>query len=119
MRREDFPTEFVWGTATAAYQVEGSTSADGRGASIWDTFVQLPGAIADGTTGEVAVDHYRRWAEDVELMAGLGVNAYRLSISWPRIQPLGTGPALQAGLDFYRRNAAACLRRDLAPWVTL
>jgi beta-glucosidase len=119
VNRSDFPSDFAWGTATAAYQVEGSTTADGRGPSIWDSFVRVPGAIADGSTGEVADDHYRRWPEDLELMSGLGVNAYRFSISWTRIQPDGVGPANQKGLDFYRRLAEACLARGIAPWVTL
>ncbi|MFF1879603.1 GH1 family beta-glucosidase [Leifsonia sp. NPDC058230] len=119
MKRSDFPSDFAWGTATAAYQIEGSTTADGRGPSVWDSFVRIPGAIADGSTGEVADDHYRRWPEDLELMSGLGVNAYRFSISWTRIQPDGTGPADRRGLDFYRRLAEACLARGIAPWVTL
>jgi beta-glucosidase len=119
VKRSDFPSDFTWGTATAAYQIEGSTTADGRGASVWDTFVRVPGAIADGSTGEVADDHYRRWPEDLESMTGLGVNAYRFSISWTRIQPDGVGPANQKGLDFYRRLAEACLARGIAPWVTL
>jgi beta-glucosidase len=119
MQRSDFPSTFVWGTATAAYQVEGSTDEGGRGPSIWDTFVRVPGAIADGSTGAVADDHYRRWEADVALMAGLGVNAYRFSISWSRVQPDGIGRANPEGLDFYRRLAEACRSAGIAPWVTL
>lgn len=119
MQRSDFPPAFVWGTATAAYQIEGSTDIDGRGPSIWDTFVRVPGAIADGSTGDVADDHYRRWEEDIQLMSELGVNSYRFSISWSRIQPNGTGRANQRGLDYYRRVAARCRSLGIAPWVTL
>ena len=86
MLRSDFPTDFTWGTATAAYQIEGSTTADGRGTSIWDTLVRVPGAISDGSTGDIADDHYRLWPADLDLMSALGVNAYRFSISWTRIQ---------------------------------
>src|SRR5499427_83859 len=92
-----FPDGFVWGTATAAYQIEGAVDEDGRGPSIWDTFCAVPGAIAGGDTGAIACDHYHRSAEDVELMAGLGVGAYRFSIAWPRIQPDGTGAANPKG----------------------
>lgn len=87
-----FPDDFVWGTATASYQIEGAVSAAGRGASIWDTFSHTPGKVADGHTGDVACDHYHRYAEDVRLMADLGLKAYRFSIAWPRIQPTGAGP---------------------------
>jgi beta-glucosidase len=114
-----FPAGFVWGTATAAYQIEGAVDEDGRGPSIWDTFATVPGAIANGDTGAVACDHYHRYAEDVDLMAGLGVNAYRFSIAWPRIQPDGTGPANPKGLDFYRRLLERLRERGITPWVTL
>lgn len=115
----DFPSDFVWGTATAAYQIEGATTADGRGVSIWDTFAKVPGAIADGRDGEPADEHYVRYAEDVALMTSLGVNAYRYSISWPRIQADGTGAANPKGLDFYRRLTEKVLESGLTPWVTL
>ncbi len=115
----EFPDGFVWGTATAAYQVEGAVDEDGRGVSIWDTFVTVPGAIAGGDTGAVACDHYHRYAEDVDLMAGLGVNAYRFSIAWPRIQPDGTGAANPKGLDFYRRLIERLRERGITPYVTL
>ena len=84
-----FPSGFTWGAATASYQVEGATTADGRGPSIWDTFAHTPGRIADGTTGDVADEHYVRFADDVRLLADLGLNAYRFSIAWPRIMPAG------------------------------
>jgi beta-glucosidase len=113
------PADFVWGTATASYQIEGAVDEDGRGPSIWDTFAHTPGAIADGTVGDVADDHYHRYAEDIAIMAGLGFTAYRFSIAWPRIQASGTGPANQAGLDFYRRIAETCHEHGITPWATL
>ncbi len=119
MLRSDFPPSFAFGLATAAYQIEGSVSADGRGDSIWDTFARRPGAIADGQTGEIADDHYRRMSDDVALLAELGVDAYRFSISWPRLQADGTGPVNPRGLDFYRRLAEELLDRGITPWVTL
>jgi beta-glucosidase len=115
----EFPAGFVWGTATAAYQIEGAVDEDGRGPSIWDTFCTVPGAIAGGDTGAVACDHYHRYAEDVDLMAGLGVDAYRFSVAWPRIQADGTGPANPKGLDFYRRLVERLLERGITPYVTL
>jgi len=119
MKRSDFPDGFVWGTATASYQIEGAVSEDGRGASIWDTFTRLPGSIADGSTGDVADDHYHRLDEDVALMADLGVDAYRFSIAWPRVQASGSGAANQDGLDFYRSLAEKLLDRGITPWATL
>jgi beta-glucosidase len=119
MHRSDFPQDFVWGTATAAYQIEGAVTEDGRGASIWDTFSRQPGAIADATTGDVAVDHYHRYADDIRSMVDLGVGAYRFSIAWPRIQPTGRGAANHAGIDFYRRLAEAQLEAGITPWATL
>ncbi|MGC5009111.1 family 1 glycosylhydrolase, partial [Streptomyces sp. DT203] len=89
------------GTATAAYQIEGAASAGGRTPSIWDTYAHTPGRVRNGDTGDVATDHYHRWREDVEIMADLGVSAYRFSIAWPRVQPTGRGPAVERGLDFY------------------
>jgi beta-glucosidase len=114
-----FPDGFVWGTATAAYQVEGAVAEDGRGPSIWDTFSHEPGRIVDGTDGDVACDHYHRFAEDVALMADLGLGAYRFSIAWPRIVPTGSGASNQAGLDFYRRLVDALLDRGIEPLATL
>jgi beta-glucosidase len=114
-----FPPGFVWGAATAAYQIEGAAAEDGRGPSIWDTFTAEPGRIVDGSTGDVACDHYHRWAEDVELMAALGLQAYRFSLSWPRIQPAGSGPVNRAGLDFYDRLVDRLLGRGISPVATL
>ncbi|HET6859284.1 MAG TPA: family 1 glycosylhydrolase, partial [Streptomyces sp.] len=98
-----FPKGFLWGSATAAYQIEGAATEDGRTPSIWDTYSRTPGRVRNGDTGDIATDHYHRWREDVALMAGLGIGAYRFSLAWPRIQPTGRGPAVQKGLDFYRR----------------
>src|SRR5438093_6762977 len=98
-----FPPEFVWGTATAAYQIEGAVHEDGRGPSIWDTFSHTPGRVLNGDTGDVAADHYHRWREDLAILHDLGVAAYRFSIAWPRIVPSGSGPSNAAGLDWYER----------------
>lgn len=114
-----FPPDFAWGTATAAYQIEGGWDADGKGPSTWDTFVHRPGTVLDGQTGDVAVDHYHRWAEDLDLMAGLGVNAYRFSVAWSRVLPQGTGTVNAAGLDFYDRLVDGMLARGIAPYLTL
>jgi beta-glucosidase len=110
---------FVWGAATAAYQIEGATSADGRGESIWDRFATVPGNVANGDTGEPACDHYHRWPADLDLIGSLGIQGYRFSLSWPRIQPDGRGPANRKGLDFYRRLVEGMLERDIAPLATL
>ncbi|MGH3423699.1 MAG: GH1 family beta-glucosidase [Nocardioidaceae bacterium] len=110
---------FVWGVSTAAYQIEGAATEGGRGVSVWDTFCAEPGRIADGGSGAVACDHYHRYAEDLDLVAGLGADAYRFSIAWPRIQPDGRGPANAAGLDFYDRLVDAALERGIAPVPTL
>ena len=117
--RTDFGTDFTWGVATASYQIEGSPTADGKGVSIWDTFSHLPGKIADGSTGDVATDSYRRFEEDAESIKSLGFDAYRFSLSWPRIQPTGQGTVNQKGLDHYRRVIDTLLERDIQPWVTL
>ncbi|MFI7598137.1 GH1 family beta-glucosidase [Actinoplanes sp. NPDC049681] len=114
-----FPPGFLWGVSTAAYQIEGAVREDGRGPSIWDTFSHTPGRVRDGDTGDVACDHYHRWAQDVELLAELGVSAYRFSIAWPRVQPAGAGPVNGAGLDFYDRLVDALLARGIAPVPTL
>ncbi|MEV4642681.1 GH1 family beta-glucosidase [Actinoplanes sp. NPDC049548] len=114
-----FPPGFLWGVSTAAYQIEGAVRDDGRGPSIWDTFCHTPGRVRDGDTGDVACDHYHRWAQDVELLAGLGVTAYRFSVAWPRVQPAGAGPVNGAGLDFYDRLVDALLARGVAPVPTL
>jgi beta-glucosidase len=114
-----FPEGFVWGAATAAYQIEGSANEDGRGPSIWDTFAHTPGRVVDGHTGDVAADHYRRFRDDVALMKDLGLHAYRFSVSWPRIQPGGKGPANAAGLDFYERLVDELLAQGITPVLTL
>jgi beta-glucosidase len=114
-----FPAGFLWGASTSAYQVEGSPLADGAGANIWHTFAHEPGRVANGDTGDVACDHYRRYAGDVGLMARLGLNAYRFSIAWARVLPEGTGKPNHEGLDFYRRLVDALLAQDIEPMITL
>lgn len=114
-----FPKNFLWGVAASAYQIEGAHDADGKGPSIWDEHCRVPGAIQNGDTGDVACDHYHRSGQDVALMGDLGVGAYRLSISWPRVMPEGTGRVNGAGLAFYDRLVDDLLARNIAPWVTL
>jgi beta-glucosidase len=114
-----FPADFLWGVATSAYQVEGSPRADGRGESIWDRFCRTPGNVLGGATGDVACEHYLRYAEDVELMARLGLRAYRFSISWPRVFPDGSGPVNQRGLAFYGRLVDRLLEHGIEPIATL
>ncbi|EST23437.1 glycoside hydrolase family 1 protein [Streptomyces niveus] len=114
-----FPSDFIWGTATAAYQIEGGARDIGRTPSIWDTFSHTPGKVENGDTGDTAADHINRRAEDVRLMADLGVNAYRFSVSWSRVQPIGRGPAVQRGLDFYRKLVDDLLERGIRPVLTL
>jgi beta-glucosidase len=115
----EFPADFVLGSATAAYQIEGAYQEDGRGPSIWDTFSHTPGRTLDGDTGDVADDHYHRMNADLDLMKRLGLEAYRFSISWPRIQPNGTGKPLEAGLGFYSRLVDGLLERGITPIATL
>ncbi|MFD2080210.1 beta-glucosidase [Actinopolymorpha cephalotaxi] len=114
-----FPDGFSWGVATASYQIEGAVEADGRRPSIWDTFSHQQGNVSDGSSGDVACDHYHRYREDVDLIAGLGVGTYRFSLAWPRLQPDGRGPINQAGLDFYLRLLDALQEKGIRPWVTL
>lgn len=114
-----FPESFVWGAATAAYQIEGSPLADGAGASIWHTFAHTPGTIANDDHGDVACDHYRRWRDDIALMRELGLQAYRFSIAWPRVLPAGRGTINLAGLDFYDRLVDGLLEAGIQPMVTL
>jgi beta-glucosidase len=115
-----FPKGYVWGAATSAYQIEGAWNVDGKGPSIWDTFTHAGlGHIADGSTGDVAADHYHRWESDLDLLKNLGVTGYRFSISWPRIQPTGSGSANQKGLDFYKRLIDGVVERGIRPAVTL
>jgi len=114
-----FPDGFLWGAATAAYQIEGAPDADGKGPSIWDTFSHTPGKVFHGETGDVACDSYHRYPEDIAMLQRLGVGAYRFSLSWPRIQPDGRGPANQQGLDHYRRLVDALLDKGITPVITL
>ncbi|MCX7969061.1 MAG: GH1 family beta-glucosidase [Armatimonadetes bacterium] len=114
-----FPDGFLWGVATAAYQIEGAWNEDGKGVSIWDTFSHTQGKIADGSTGDVACDHYHRWREDIALMKELGVKAYRLSIAWTRILPQGAGTVNPKGLDFYDRLVDGLLEAGIKPFITL
>lgn len=115
----EFPKGFFFGTATASYQVEGAHDEDGRTPSIWDTLCRLPGRVAGGDTGDVACDHYHRYREDVALMRDLGVDSYRFSVAWPRVQPHGTGPANAKGLDFYERLVDELLAAGITPAATL
>ncbi|GAB3226827.1 GH1 family beta-glucosidase [Glycomyces halotolerans] len=114
-----FPSGFTWGAATSSYQVEGSTTVDGRGMSIWDTFVAQPGRVIDGSNGDKAIDSYRNIEGDVALIGELGLNSYRFSLSWPRICPEGDGKVNQAGLDYYSALVDALLEKGVTPWVTL
>jgi beta-glucosidase len=114
-----FPPGFIWGVATSAYQIEGAWNEDGKGLSIWDTFCRRPGKIKTGESGDVAADHYHRWAQDIRIMATLGLKAYRFSIAWTRILPQGTGAINPAGLDFYDRLVDALLAAGIEPIATL
>jgi len=120
IRRSDFPANFLWGSSTSSYQIEGASRNDDRGISIWDTFCAKRGNIRDGSSGDVACDHFHRWPGDLSLAKDLGTNAYRFSIAWPRIFPNGVGVAPnQKGLDFYSRLVDGMLERGLEPWATL
>ena len=119
MTAKKFPENFLWGTATAAYQIEGSPLADGAGASIWQRFSHDPRLMAKGDTGDVACDHYNRMESDVALMAKLGLQAYRFSVAWGRILPEGTGKVNAKGLDFYERLIDNLLERGIEPLATL
>ena len=114
-----FPRNFVWGAATASYQIEGAWQADGKGESIWDRFSHTHGKVANGDTGDVACDHYHRWQDDVILLKELGIKAYRFSIAWPRILPRGRGSVNSAGLSFYDQLVDALLEADITPYITL
>ena len=115
----EFPKGFLWGSATASYQVEGAVNEDGRGPSIWDTFSHTPGKVVNNATGDVADDHYHRYKEDVQLMKALGVKSYRFSIAWPRVFPQGAGTPNPKGLDFYNRLVDELLANDIKPFATL
>jgi beta-glucosidase len=115
----NFPKDFVWGAAAASYQVEGAAYEDGKGLSVWDMFCRKPGAVWEGQSGEIACDHYHRYQEDVALMQSLGLQAYRFSISWPRMLPQGTGAVNPKGLDFYDRLVDESLRAGITPYITL
>jgi beta-glucosidase len=117
--RDAFPGDFVWGTATAAYQIEGAALEDGKGVSIWDTFTHTPGKVAGGDTGDQACEHHARWREDIKLMQALGTNAYRFSVAWTRVQPTGKGKPNARGLEFYDRLVDGLLEANIQPWVTL
>jgi beta-glucosidase len=119
MPKIEFPTGFMWGTATAAYQIEGAANRDGRAPSIWDTFSHTPGKVVRGDTGDIACDHYDRWESDLDLLVDLGVNSYRFSVAWPRVIPLGHGEVNELGLDFYDRLVDGLVARGISPIVTL
>jgi len=119
MTTRRFPQGFLWGSATAAFQIEGATREDGRGESIWDRFCATPGKVLNGDTGDPACDHYHRWRDDITLMKSLGLQAYRFSIAWPRIIPQGRGQVNPAGLDFYDRLVDGLLDAGIRPFVTL
>jgi beta-glucosidase len=118
-RHHIFPSDFVWGVATSSFQIEGAATLDGKGPSNWDTFCRVPGAIADGSNGDTACDHYHRWPADLDIVQNLGVDAYRFSVSWPRVQAAGSGAWNPAGMDFYERLVDGLLERGVAPYLTL
>lgn len=117
--KHGFPDDFLWGSASAAYQVEGAAEEDGKGRSNWDEFVRIPGKTFKGTNGDVAVDHYHRYKEDIALMAEMGLKTYRFSISWPRIYPKGKGEVNEKGLEFYDNVIDECLKYGIEPMVTI
>lgn len=119
LEKPEFPKDFIWGTATASYQIEGATHEDGRGECIWDTFARKPGAVYAGENGDVACDHYHRYAEDFAMMAELGFKYYRFSIAWPRIIPAGTGKVNQKGIDFYRKICEELHKHGIKACATL
>ena len=114
-----FPDGFLWGAATASYQIEGAVAEDGRSESVWDRFCRIPGRVLNGDTGEVACDHYHRWRDDIRIMEDVGLSAYRFSVAWPRVVPQGRGPVNQAGLDFYDRLVDGLLEAGIEPFLTL
>src|SRR5437763_11277235 len=114
-----FPSDFLWGAATASYQIEGAAHEDGRGESVWDRFAAIPGKVRNGDSGEIACDFYHRYRDDVALMSELGLDAFRFSIAWPRVVPEGRGRVNQAGLDFYDRLVDELLAGGIQPFPTL
>ncbi len=114
-----FPSDFLFGAASAAYQVEGGWNEGGKGVSNWDVFSKIPGKTFENTNGDIAVDHYHHWKEDIGLMAEMGLESYRFSISWPRIIPDGTGAVNEQGIQFYRQIIEECLKYGIVPFVTL
>src|SRR5258708_29504067 len=114
-----FPSDFVWGVATAAPQIEGAAFEDGKGESVWDKFCRIPGKVYNGEKLDIACDHYHKFKDDFALMRHLGVRHYRLSIAWPRIYPMGDGEINQAGVDFYHRLFDAMAENEITPWVTM
>ncbi|MCY7184209.1 glycoside hydrolase family 1 protein, partial [Streptococcus gallolyticus] len=116
---DDFPKEFLWGAASAAYQVEGAWDADGKGPSVWDQFSKIPNKTFEGTNGDVAVDHYHRYKEDVALMKKMGLKAYRFSVAWSRVIPDGDGQVNQAGLAFYANLIDELISNGIEPVLTL
>nr|MBP7177121.1 family 1 glycosylhydrolase [Thermoclostridium sp.] len=119
MAKLRFPENFIWGSATASYQIEGGANEDGRGESIWDRFCRNPGNIEDGSSGDIACDHYHRFEQDVELMKYLGLKSYRLSIAWPRLFPDGMGKPNEKGMDFYKKLITLLVKNGIKPAVTL
>ena len=119
MSQSAFPANFIWGAATAAYQIEGAWNEDGKGPSIWDFYCRKEGAVYEGHSGDVACDHYHRWPDDIGLMKEIGLQAYRFSLSWPRIIPEGRGAVNARGLDFYDRLVDGLLAAGIQPWTTL
>ncbi len=113
------PKDFLFGAASASYQVEGAWNVDGKGVSNWDVFSKIPGKTFEATNGDVAIDHYHRYKEDIGLMAEMGLESYRFSISWPRIFPNGTGEVNEKGLEFYNNVIDECLKHGIVPFVTL
>ncbi|MBL8063642.1 MAG: beta-glucosidase [Anaerolineales bacterium] len=118
-KKYEFPKDFIWGAATASYQIEGGWNEDGTGESIWDRFSHTPGKVQDGDTGDVACDHYHRWEDDLEMIKKLGLKAYRFSVAWPRVLPNGSGMVSEAGLDFYNKLVDCLLKLDIEPYITL
>ena len=119
LSKSQFPDDFVWGVATSAFQIEGAPLQDGKGPSIWDSFCRQPGVIADNSNGDIACEHYTRWASDLDMIADLGVDAYRFSIAWSRVRPTGDGAWNDKGLDFYERLVDGLLDRGIKPYLTL